>query len=269
LSAPLPLVYREYGQPHDGQPPVLLLHGLLGSSANWHSIARRLAGDYRVLVPDLRNHGRSPQAAEMGYPVMATDLATLLERAGLTSAVCVGHSMGAKVAMWLALTQPEKVARLVAVDMAPTRNPNRFEAVLRALAAVDLATLGSREDADRRLARWLEEPRLRQYLLQNLALEQGRWRWRVNLSALERGIEPLLDFPPVPAGSQFLGPSLFIYGSESDYVTPEAYGTILHWFPYARLRPITGAGHWVYAEQLEPFLMALRPFLDTHSPPGH
>ncbi len=254
----LQLHFRSYGD--SGSRPLLLLHGLLGSSANWHSIARTLERGFRVVVPDLRNHGRSPHSQQMDYPLMAADLTALIQRLELGAADLVGHSLGGKVAMQLALQAPELVRGLVVVDIAPVRYDHRFQTMIDALQGLDLARLDNRQQADRQLAGHLEDPGLRQYLLQNLVKEQGRWRWRMHLDGLIRAMPDLMDFPSAP-GRQFPGPALFIYGGASAYVQPEHAGAIRERFPLARLRMVPGAGHWVYAEQPEAFLQALIAFL--------
>jgi len=253
------LYYREYGYP--GATPLVFLHGLFGSAANWGAVASRFEAKYRVILPDLRNHGRSPHAAPMGYPEMAGDLLGLFDRMGLGPAVVVGHSMGGKVAMWLALEAGERVAGLAAVDIAPVRYANRFEPILSALASVDTQVLGDRQEADAVLARSLAEPALRDFLLQNLVHRGGRWQWRIDLVAIRDSMERLLDFPPVLPGRQYLGPVQFIYGGESDYVTSASERAIHQLFPFARLRGAAGAGHWVYTERPEELMHALETFL--------
>ncbi|HHH39428.1 MAG TPA: alpha/beta fold hydrolase [Sedimenticola sp.] len=257
------LHYREYGHYTGERPTLLLLHGLLGSSSNWHSIARRLEGAHHILVPDLRNHGRSPHAQRMDYPSLAGDLRELIDDQGLDTVIPVGHSMGGKVAMWLALFHPALVQALVVVDIAPVRYPNRFAPVYQALEGVDLTRVQNRREADRALARWLPEEGLRQYLLQSLVKGGSGWYWRFNLQALSEGMEAILDFP----GEErvYPGPCLFIYGTASDYVTTDTQPAIRRQFPLARLRPVAGAGHWLYTEQPEAFLSALSRFLDAQS----
>ena len=172
------LYYREYGSYRERHPTLILLHGLLGSSSNWHSIARKLEANHHVIVPDLRNHGRSPHSDDVGYPSLAQDVADLMDEHGLDSAVLIGHSMGGKAAMWLALEQPERVAGLVVVDIAPVAYPNRFDAIYAALQAVDLNNLKQRDEADAILAGYLDGVALRQYLLQSLQQRDGVWSWR-------------------------------------------------------------------------------------------
>jgi esterase len=254
----LQLHFRSYGDP--GSRPLLLLHGLLGSSANWHSIARALESGFRVVVPDLRNHGRSPHSQEMDYPLMAADLEALIQRLELGAADLVGHSMGGKVAMQLALQAPELVRSLVVVDIAPVRYDYRFGAMTTALQGLDLAGLDNRQQADRQLGVLLDDPGVRQYLLQNLVKAEGQWRWRVYLDGLIRAMPDLLGFPAA-SGDQFPGPALFLHGGGSDYVQPAHASAIRERFPLARLRMVPGAGHWVYAEQREAFLRAVTAFL--------
>ena len=254
------LFHREYGSPAD-RPALVFLHGLFGSSANWRGIARRFEADHHVVVPDLRNHGRSPHADGVSYAAQATDIAELLDRLGISRGILVGHSMGGKVAMQLALSHPDRVAGLVCVDIAPVRYPlDRFGPVFEAFAAVDPATLESRQQADERMAPYLPARAVRSYMLQNLIREEQGWRWRLNLATLERGMAELSAFPPAEQ-AEYLGESLFVYGGNSPYVKPEHAVLIRRLFPYARLRQIVGAGHWVYADQPQAFGDALANFL--------
>ncbi len=257
---PLRLHLREYGTADDVRDPIVLLHGLFGASANWHGIARRLAPGRRILVPDLRNHGRSPHDPQMSYPAMAADLIALLDAQGIGEAVLVGHSMGGKAAMWLALDQPHRVSALAVADMAPVVYPPRFGGLLAALGGLTLDGLADRREADARLAETLPDAALRAYLLQGLAREDGQWRWRTNLPVLKSSMPEILGFPD-PAGRQYPGPTLFLYGTASDYLTGAHLKPIRRLFPLARLRPLPGAGHWLYAEQPETFTAALQGLL--------
>jgi esterase len=251
---------REYVNPDAAGPPILLLHGLLGSSANWHGIAWRLAGAHRVLVPDLRGHGRTPAGDGISYPAMAADLAHLLDDRSIERATVIGHSMGGKAAMWLALTAPERVTALGVVDMAPVTYPDRLAPLLAALRALPLEQVVDRRGADALLAPAVPDPAVRGYLLQNLEHGDGGWRWRIDLAALDAGMGDIRGFPD-PGTAQFPGPTLFVYGTESDYVTGDHLARIQALFPLARLRPVAGAGHWVYADQPEGFLAAIAGIL--------
>jgi pimeloyl-ACP methyl ester carboxylesterase len=254
------LHYRSFGEPD--APPVVLVHGLFGSSGNWGGVARRLSADYRVLVPDLRNHGRSPQAPVHDYPSMGEDLIGLLDRLAIERAVVVGHSMGGKVGMHLALTRPGRVRALAVVDMAPVRYAHGFETALSGFAAVDLASIGSRRDADAQMRPAVPGSAVRAFLLQNLERDDaGRWRWRLNLAALEAAQAAITGFPEYPAAAAYRGPVLFIHGELSDYVRPSHHVAIERFFPHAALQRVDGAGHWVYADQPAAFLEALDRFI--------
>ena len=254
----LELAYRELGNPQ--RPPLLLVHGLFGSSANWMGVVKRLQDDYRLILPDMRNHGRSPHHPDMDFLSMAADLAALLDRLEIESARLVGHSMGGKAAMWLALTRPERVERLVAGDIAPVSYHNRFKVIFQALCEMPLDELDGRETADRLLSRRVPERLIRQYLLQNLVKQRDGWQWRCNLPVLESSIDTLTGFPD-PQGLSYAGEVLFLYGERSDYVLPEYRDRMLHLFPLARLRMLPQAGHWIYAEQPDAFSQAVKLFL--------
>ena len=244
-----------------GQQAVVLLHGLFGSAANWGAVARRLAGRFHVLVPDLRNHGQSPHDPDASYPAMVDDVLGLLDRHGLDRAWLVGHSMGGKVAMHLALNHPPRVAGLAVVDMAPVRYTHNFEAVLGAFRAVDLAGIRSRADADRQMADRVPLAGVRAFLLQNLVKGPAGWGWRLNLAALAAAQTEITGFPDQAADAAYPGPVSFIYGKLSDYVTPAYEPRIRGLFPGARLCPVADAGHWVYADQPQGFMACLERFL--------
>ena len=257
------LYYRQYGEFDDARSPIVLLHGMLGSSINWHGIAGRLEqAGFPVIVPDLRNHGRSPHDVVMDYPVMAKDVLDLLDSLKLNQVVLVGHSMGAKAAMWLALAHPDRVDKLVSVDMVPGRSPAGFQGMFDALLSLSVGELKSRKQAERLLAESIGSQAVRLYLLQNLFRDDTGWRWRMNLPVLASTYDLVVDFPQVEPCLQFQGETLFLYGGESDYVTSEAAPAIRELFPFSRLRAIPGAGHWVYSECPDDFFSALHHFLN-------
>jgi esterase len=251
------LNFRQYGEARTGSPPLVLLHGLFGSLINWQRIASNLSSRHHVIVPDLRNHGRSPHSADISYQSMAMDILQLLDDLRLTEAVLIGHSMGGKLAMWLALTASNRVSQLVSVDMAPVTYQSNFSTILHALMALPLAQIESRKAADAWLASAIPAVSIRGFLLQNLQRTDSGWQWRNNLAALNTGIDSILDFPSMPVEKPYTGPAMFIYGSESDYVLAEYHPRILELFPAAGLQSIAGAGHWVYADQPETFLHTL------------
>jgi pimeloyl-ACP methyl ester carboxylesterase len=257
----LSLSFRAYGEGVRDRLPVLLIHGLFGATSNWHGIARRLAAQRQVLVPDLRNHGDSPWAERMDYPAMSGDVVALLDAQGIERAHLVGHSMGGKVAMWLALNDPERVGSLVVADIAPVTYGSRFDSLISALSNVPLAELRDRRDADGRLSEAIGSAPLRGYLLQNLIQDEaGHWLWRMNLSVLAASLDVILGFPETE-GRQYPGPALFLYGGRSNYLTGESLPRIRALFPLARMRSIPEAGHWVYADQPEAFSSAVMGFL--------
>lgn len=266
MTTGLRLHLRHYGEAAAGHLPLILIHGLFGSASNWHGIARRLATEHQVLVPDLRNHGQSPWAPRMDYKAMAADLAALLDDQGIARASLVGHSMGGKAAMWLALSAPERVGSLVVADIAPMTYASRHGDLVKALAGLPLADIKNRRDADTRLAATVHSAPVRAYLLQNLVYDQSggednrRWRWRLNLEVLAHTLVGILGFPET-SDLHYPGPALFIYGGRSGYLTAEGLPRIRALFPHARLHGIPNAGHWVYADQPDAFLAAVSGFL--------
>ncbi len=254
------LYYREFGKA-GGQPPLVLLHGLLGSLVNWQRIARKLAERHRVIVPDLRNHGRSPHHPDVSYPAMGGDVLELLDDLGLGQAVLIGHSMGGKVAMWLALSAPARVSRLVVADIAPVTYANGLRHILALLLELPLDEIDRREAADRWLARELPDRAVRDYLLQNLVRSEVGWRWRADIRALHDGMDQIGGFPPLPEDARYDGPTLLIHGTRSDYVRPEYLDLMYRRFPKLEVVGLD-AGHWVYAEQPTAFVQAVERFLD-------
>ncbi len=244
-------------------PPVVLLHGLLGQGKNLATAAAGLAErGHTVTSYDLPAHGRSPSPSRLDYQVLADAVAAeLAELDG--PAVVVGHSMGGKTAMVLALTRPELVRGLVVVDIAPVAYRHAGESEhdrhLRAMRAMDLDALGSRGDADAALAADVHDARVRGFLLQNLGRSDDGWRWRADLQLLARDLPQLAGFPDV--GSRYEGPALFVAGAVSDYVTDAHRDRIAALFPQARVVRVKGAGHWVHAEAPELFVETVAAFL--------
>ncbi len=258
---PVPLAAQELG----AGPPVLVLHGLLGQGRNWASLARRLARGRRVLLVDLRNHGRSPHHPAMTYPAMAADLAALVESRGLGRVAILGHSMGGKAAMVLALTRPELVERLVVVDVAPVDYGPRpdFEAYLEAMLAIDPARFARRAEVEAALAEVAPDARIRAFLASNLDVREGRLAWLPNLGVLRRALPEIAGFPAeLPAAPTDL-PALAIRGGRSDYVRPEHLPTFRRLLPALRLETVAEAGHWVHVDAPEAVLALLERFLQS------
>ena len=252
----LELAYTEHGS----GPPVVILHGLLGSARNWATISKHLAGAYRVLAVDLRNHGRSPWADEMGYEAMAEDVAALIARLELAPAAIVGHSMGGKVAMELALSHGDAVARLVVVDIAPVRYERSFAPYIEAMRRADLS-VDRRSDVEESLKPAVPDAGVRAFLLQNLVSSDGGFAWRINLPALSAEMEAIMGFP-TSTSRTYEGLALLLSGGRSDYLRPEHRAGIQHLFPRAEFEVIEDAGHWVHAERPAAFLEVLERFLE-------
>jgi len=235
----------------DGGTPLLIAHGLFGSARNWGAIAKRLSASREVRVPDLRNHGDSPWTESHGYDDLARDLAPL------AGGDVLGHSMGGKAAMVLALTRPERVARLVVADIAPVAYSHSQTPLIHAMRDVDLSRVETRGDADRQLAHAVEDPGVRAFLLQSLDVK-GR-RWRLNLDVLEAEMERITGWDEIEG--VFEGPTLFLSGANSDYVGRGHRDRIRSLFPTAKFASIPGAGHWLHAEKPREFVAAVETFL--------
>lgn len=255
---PLNLSCREFGR----GPPVIILHGLFGSGRNWQTVAHRLAGRFRVLTPDLRNHGESPHAASMSYAEMAADVAALAERLALGPVALVGHSMGGKVAMHFALSRPSQTRRLVVVDIAPVAYSHDFDPLIEAMLALPVARLSSRSEADAFLAVRVPSAPLRQFLLQNLVRDGAGYRWRLGLPEIAANMPRLLGFDEPEPAAQYDGPALFLAGEQSGYVQPRGRKEAAARFPHARFQVVPAAGHWVHAEQTDAFLEHVSTFLE-------
>jgi pimeloyl-ACP methyl ester carboxylesterase len=241
-------------------PPVILLHGLFGAGQNWGAIRRALATRYRVLTPDLRNHGASPHAAAMDYAGMAADIAETMDAAGVARAAVLGHSMGGKVAMVLALTQPARVERLVVADIAPVRYRPALRGYVEAMQVMPLRSGMTRKEADAHLAATIPEPGIRAFLLQSLRFETDPPAWRLGLPELAAAMPTIEDFAS-PPGARYDGAVLVMAGERSGYIRPEHHAVFRALFPQATFTTIANAGHWVHAENPQGFLAALEPFL--------
>lgn len=241
--------------------PLVILHGLFGSKRNWSSIAGRLAQHRRVITVDMRNHGESPWDGLHDYPALADDVARLIERVVGGPVTVMGHSMGGKAAMLLALGRPELVERLVVVDIAPARSHSSPLLLVKAMRRVPLETLSRRAEVDAVLAEVIPDLAVRGFLAQNVVTEPTGLRWSVNLDAIERNGESIVGFPDIPPGTSFAKPTLFIAGGRSEYLRPEHRDAITRLFPAAMIETIANAGHWVHAEAPGPFLDVVSRFL--------
>lgn len=242
-----------------GKPPLLLLHGLLGSSRNWQTAGKDLTSNWHVMALDARNHGRSPHDAAMNYEVLADDVADWMQARGLGRATFVGHSMGGKTAMRLACRRPDLVEGLVVVDIAPKDYfwvAHRRE--FAAMNELDLSNIQSRAEAEMRFEARVPNLGMRKFLTTNLDRDEaGRWKWTVNLPVLTEAL-PALERNSLVADDRYEGPTLFIAGGKSQYVQPGDHETIRRHFPSARIEVIAESGHNPHMEARERFVSLVR-----------
>lgn len=248
-----------HGHPTD-LPPLIIVHGLFGSARNWGVIAKRLSETRQVIAVDLRNHGDSPHHSVHDYPAMAGDLAEVIAAQGGRAAV-LGHSMGGKAAMLLALTVPQAVERLIVADIAPVAYDHDQLSYVRAMQSVDLSSVRRRSDAEAGLAASVGDPALRAFFLQSLRVGEQGASWKLNLTTLAEQMPHVIGFPAVRG--TYPGPALFVSGALSSYVRAADWPAIRAHFPAARLQVIPGAGHWLHAEAPRAFLGAVARFLDA------
>ncbi len=244
---------------------VIILHGLFGMLDNWQTIGKQLAADYRVWLVDQRNHGKSPHTDSLSYYSMSDDLHEFIEEHDLDDepVIVIGHSMGGKTAMQFAMDTSEYVDKLIVIDIAPKEYPPGHQAVFDGFAAVDLARVQNRKDADALMATKVDDWGVRQFLLKNLTRKkEGGYAWKCNLPVLVEDYDMIID-NTLEVGDQFEGETLFIKGGKSArYIVPdEDWDIIQYHFPNAKLEIVEEAGHWVHAEKPKELLEIIRDFL--------
>lgn len=250
------LFFEEFGVAT--APPLLIVHGFFASSRNWRQIAKQLGEHYHVYVLDMRNHGASPQHAEMDYPSMAFDILQFMRQHGIARAHLLGHSMGGKVVMWFALLYPDRVEQLVVVDISPLTYQHSFTPLLDALQQLPLAQLSNRKQADDLLSVSIADAGFRQFLLQNLVLQDGQYRWRINLDFFRQAAPAIVAFPEADALKPYAKQIAVFAGANSSYVQAESFIPL---FPLAQISVIANAGHWLHVEQTADFLQQLQQYL--------
>jgi len=251
------LFHRESGQ---GQP-VVMLHGIFGSSDNWLTHSRMLSENYKTFALDLRNHGQSPHDALFDYPAMVEDVVQFIDGHALTNPVVIGHSMGGKVAMNLAVAHPDKLEKLIVVDIAPKPYDMSDYIFLKGLNAIPITEVTTRQEADEALAAYVEEADVRQFLLKNLQRKsEGGFKWKLNLPAISANI--LNIGLPLQFEGKFEKPTLFVRGSRSNYIKDHDMESIQEIFPKAQFETLD-AGHWVPAEQPKEFVEVVRRFIES------
>jgi esterase len=250
------LFYRELGQ---GQP-IVILHGIFGSSDNWLTQARILSANYHVFSLDLRNHGQSPHDDQFDYPVMVEDLKEFVDEHQLKDPIILGHSMGGKVVMNFALTYPEALAKLIVVDIAPKPYDLEHYVIIDGLKAIPIETLSSRNEADEVLSKYVPEADTRQFLLKNLQRKaEGGFTWKINLPVIDKHLSKI-GFD-LHAKGKFDKPTLFIRGGRSRYVKDDDMKRIREIFPQVELVTLD-TGHWVQAEKPMEFVEAVKGWLN-------
>jgi esterase len=258
------LAQRSFDGPQEADP-VVLLHGLLGSSRNWQSSGRKLAEKYRVFALDLRNHGESPHNSRMDYPALASDVLAWADVAGVERFHILGHSMGGKVAMYLVCRYPDRFKSLTVVDIAPRAVPPRWEKEFSLMRRMPVEHFTRRSEAEEWLEPEIRDWAFRKFLVSNLERDPaGGFRWVVNLGILESALPNL--FKQVPeTGQQFDGPCLFVRGEKSRFVEDGDFPMIRGFFPQVRIETVAGAGHNVHFDKTAAFVDVVSDFLDTTS----
>jgi len=251
------LHFRSYGT---GEP-LIILHGVFGSSDNWQSVGKDLSARYQVYLVDQRNHGNSPHSDEFDYNVMADDLLELMLNEGIDRAHLLGHSMGGKTAMTFATRYPERVNKLVVVDISPRHYEPHHARIFRAFRSLNLDTLKTRQEADDQMAYRIPEFGVRQFILKNLSREGEKFVWKLNLDVIEKNADKIGE--ALAEDDWFNGHVLFIEGKESDYIQPADHAEIKKHFPNAIIKMVPGAGHWVHAEQPKTLARLVIEFLSN------
>lgn len=249
------LFFRKLGH---GQP-LIILHGLMGSSDNWLTQAKLLAQHYEVYTVDQRNHGQSSHSEAFDYKVLAQDIKDFIQKHHLEKPIVLGHSMGGKAAMNFAVANPALLDRLIVVDIAPKAYPVHHDNIVDGLKAIPIDTLQTRNEADEILSQHVPEPDVRQFLLKNLSRKpEGGFTWKINLPIIDKNLELISEGMQYPG--TFKGPSLFIRGKRSNYVKDEDREEIKRLFPNSSLITME-TGHWVQAEKPQEFVDIVLEFL--------
>jgi len=255
----LKLYSRSHGE---GDNALVILPGLLGSSANWQSIAKRMGQKRTVYTLDMRNHGQSPWSDTMDYATMADDVAEFIADIEHQHISVLGHSMGGKAAMRLALSYPDSLDSLIIADIAPVAYAHDFDDLIEPMIALDLPSTKNRRAADIALQASVSDPHIRAFLLHNLSFDRegGKYFWRPNLHVLLKSMPAITGFE-LSNDERFEKPVLCVYGANSNYVTPDTQTTILQHFPATQFSRLDDAGHWLHAEQPLAFIQSCEVFL--------
>lgn len=239
--------------------PLVILHGLFGTLENWGAQIKALSEHFTVIAVDLRNHGRSPHSDDMSYPLMSDDVIELLDELNLNQVLLMGHSMGGKVAMQLAMNHPERLKKLIVVDISPVVYEPNHDDVFAGLFSIQLDQIKSRSEADKQLSEHVKDLGVRAFLLKNLYRnEEKAFAWRMNLEVLHTAYN---NISQPPSGQPYAGDTLFIKGENSNYITAKYTDAITSNFPAVKYKMIQGAGHWPHAEKPTVFTKLVTNFL--------
>jgi len=240
---------------------LIILHGLFGSLDNWLTLGKYLSEEYQVWLIDQRNHGQSPHSDEFDYQILSDDLVEFVKQHFIENPIVIGHSMGGKTAMHFATQHPDLLERLIVVDIAPVNYPVHHESILEAMNSVDFSKVERRGEINEILAKKIEEPSIRQFLLKNIYWKtKTELAWRFNLPVLDKTI--LEISAGVNIKQPYLGETLFIAGGNSNYITEQYHSKIFEYFPNATIKTIAHAGHWIHAEAPEDFITIVKDFIE-------
>ncbi len=249
----------------ENSPAVILIHGMFGSLSNLGVLARSLTADYQVISVDMRNHGDSPHESLMDLPSMAADIVELMDDLGLASATLIGHSLGGKVSMQVALNNPDRVSELVVIDIAPVTYDTRQDAALDALNLLAENHITSRRDADSLISKHIIEAPVRAFLLKNLARNpEGEFRLKLNLASINQNYASTLV--SAPTGQAYGGPTLFLKGEHSAYIQEKHRPVMQQLFPHSQVEVVADTAHWLHAEKPEAVNALIRAFIATKTP---
>ena len=254
---PVNLHYHAFGEGR----PIMILHGLFGSSRNWQSIAKKLADNFRIITVDLRNHGQSGHTSSMTYADMAEDIHAFIQTFELNDVSVIGHSMGGKVAMMTALQYKNLIDKLIVIDIAPVKYAHTYEKLFLAMENLPLNKIKNRNEAEKFLDAQINDRWLTQFILQNLRRDVHGFQWQLNLPAIKTNVVHINEFPESDNEAQFDRPTLFLGGEKSDFIRAEHHPAIQNLFPQSQIQILEEAGHMLHIDKPEELLDRIKNFV--------
>ena len=240
---------------------IVILHGLFGTGDNWISIARKLSDSFRVILPDLRNHGESFHHESMNYDIMSDDLIHLINQLNLNNINLIGHSMGGKVAMAVANKMPELLKKLIVADIAPIDYEGHHYEIFEAMTSLDLSKMNRRSDIEEELAKTIKDFSIRQFILKNIKNEDKTYKWKLNIDNIYKNYQSLLNAPDL--NDNIETETLFLKGDQSDYIQKSSEIFIKQFFPNSEIQIISNSGHWLHAANPQEFLEKSLKFINN------